>query len=286
MADWLISIQLSEGAFQGGFVNEVPKPIVFNTGQVLQGLLNIYKETTLKIYLEAANRAAEWLISIQDKDGAWRAFTYNNVPHVYKTRVSWPLLELHELTSEQKYIRAASKNIEWVLGNQDKNGWFRNNAFDSKTNPFLHTVAYAIEGLLECASLTGNKEWLESAIRPAEALLDEMKLAGTLSGVYNNEWKGTVKYRCLTGEAQMCVCWLRLFQLTGDCKWKDAAQNVSIGLKRLQNTTSDNRGIRGGVKGSHPIWGGYLPFAYPNWAAKFFADALMLEKKLIPSACA
>jgi hypothetical protein len=31
----------------------------------------------------------------------------------------------------------------------------------------------------------------------------------------------------------------------------------------------------GAIKGSHPIWGGYDPFRYPNWAAKFFADALM-----------
>jgi hypothetical protein len=33
----------------------------------------------------------------------------------------------------------------------------------------------------------------------------------------------------------------------------------------------------GGVKGSHPIDGGYHPWQCPNWAAKFFADALMLE---------
>jgi hypothetical protein len=37
---------------------------------------------------------------------------------------------------------------------------------------------------------------------------------------------------------------------------------------------------RGGIKGSHPINGGYHPWQYPNWAAKFFADALMLEETI------
>ena len=34
---------------------------------------------------------------------------------------------------------------------------------------------------------------------------------------------------------------------------------------------------RGGIAGSSPIWGDYSRFEYPNWAAKFFADALMMD---------
>jgi hypothetical protein len=35
--------------------------------------------------------------------------------------------------------------------------------------------------------------------------------------------------------------------------------------------------VRGGIAGSAPIWGDYSRFEYPNWAAKFFADALMMD---------
>ena len=31
------------------------------------------------------------------------------------------------------------------------------------------------------------------------------------------------------------------------------------------------------MAGSAPIWGRYSMFEYPNWAAKFFADALMIR---------
>ncbi len=280
MADWLTSIQFADGAFRGLYGNAPPKPIVFNTGQALQGLAWIYKETSQTKYLESARRAANWLVDIQDEDGAWRKFTFKGIPHVYHTRVAWPLFELHKLTSEETYLNAATKNIEWALSNQEANGWFRNNAFDPKSEPFLHTIAYAIEGLLECAALMQNKTWLAVAIKPAEALLRRFEMKGTLSGVYNDKWKGMVKYRCPTGEAQMSVCWLKLFRLTADGRYPSAALKLNDNLKRLQDTGSSNKGINGRVKGSHPIWGGYSPFSYPNWAAKFFADALMLEDKL------
>jgi hypothetical protein len=34
------------------------------------------------------------------------------------------------------------------------------------------------------------------------------------------------------------------------------------------------------VKGSFPVSGGYVTFQYPNWASKFFIDAISLEKEL------
>ena len=35
--------------------------------------------------------------------------------------------------------------------------------------------------------------------------------------------------------------------------------------------------VRGAIPGSAPIWGAYSRFEFPNWAAKFFADALMMD---------
>ncbi len=33
--------------------------------------------------------------------------------------------------------------------------------------------------------------------------------------------------------------------------------------------------LRGGIPGSDPIWGDYIPLALPNWAVKFYIDALL-----------
>ena len=48
-------------------------------------------------------------------------------------------------------------------------------------------------------------------------------------------------------------------------------------MKSTQDICSRNKNIRGGIKGAYPIYGWYAPFSFPNWAAKFFIDALMLE---------
>jgi hypothetical protein len=49
-------------------------------------------------------------------------------------------------------------------------------------------------------------------------------------------------------------------------------------VKRAQTLAHTNGGIRGGIPGSWPIGGEYVQFALPNWAAKFFIDALCAKR--------
>ena len=53
------------------------------------------------------------------------------------------------------------------------------------------------------------------------------------------------------------------------------ANRFNMGLQDLAHA---DPGVRGALKGSHPINGDYMTWRYPNWAAKFFMDALMLER--------
>ncbi len=281
MADWLVSIQLESGAFQGGHIGETIQPIVFNTGQILLGLVSIYKQTGDNRYKSSAIRAGNWLSDIQDNDGAWRRFTYNDIPHVYHTRVAWALLELNNIASGG-YLEPAVRNINWALSNQLPNGWFRNNAFKQSNDPYLHNVAYAIRGILESAVLLDNKDWLKAAVKPSEVLLRRFEINGFLPGEFDEKWKSTQdNYSCLTGNAQMAVIWLRLFQVANDGRFLNAALKMNDYLKRLQSLSSRNGGVNGGIKGSHPIWGRYQRFEYPNWAAKFFVDSLILQEEIM-----
>jgi hypothetical protein len=72
--DWLVSIQLPNGAFQGGRIDSKPVvPVAFNTGQVLLGLASGVS-TFGREYLEPLRRAAGWLVRAQDSDGCWRRY--------------------------------------------------------------------------------------------------------------------------------------------------------------------------------------------------------------------
>ena len=284
MADWKVSVQMESGAFQSGDLDVLPqKPAIFNTGQVLSGLTRAYIETKEHKYKEATERGASRLLECQDTDGAWRrnlsALTTNPV-HVYNARTAWALLQAHRITLKEIYLNAAVKNIDWVLTQQQANGWFQNAAFNINEEPPLHTIAYTIEGILECGVYLGSGAYIDAARRSADVLLTLQRKDGSLFGKYNSKWKNAVRWSCLSGDAQVSVIWLRLFEITQDRKYFDAARIMNQYLKSMQNLKSTNKGIRGGVKGSQPCWGGYMRFSYPSWAAKFFVDALLLENRL------
>ena len=60
-------------------------------------------------------------------------------------------------------------------------------------------------------------------------------------------------------------------------KFFNATKKINAYMKTTQNLKTSNKGIKGGIPGAFPIYGWYSPFTFPNWAAKFFIDSLMLE---------
>src|SRR5690242_18332310 len=78
MAEWELTLQHKDGGFPGQFVDRPNPAIVFNTGQVMFGLLAAYEHSGDARYLDAASRAGRWLTRIQDEDGAWRRHDYRD----------------------------------------------------------------------------------------------------------------------------------------------------------------------------------------------------------------
>jgi len=277
MAKWELTKQLKEGAFPGGEKNGKELPIVFNTGQVIFGMVRAYEETKNKKYKNAGIKAANWLVKIQNRNGCWDKFTYLNQVHTYNTRTAWALLKMHEITKNINYKKAAIKNIEWALKQQQENGWFKHNAFHETQEPLLHTIAYSIQGILEAGIHLENKKCINAAKRAADALLKEQRKDGSLPGSFDKNWNSSVSWSCLTGNSQTSIIWLRLYYLTKEKIYLDASKKINNYMKSMQDVKTNNSGIRGGIKGAFPIYGWYAPFCYPNWAAKFFIDSLMLE---------
>lgn len=277
MADWELTKQLKEGAFPGGEKNGKELPIVFNTGQVIFGMVRAYQETKDEKYKNAAIKAANWLVKIQNRSGCWDRYDYLSLMHAYNTRTAWALLRMHEITKNIRYKKAAIKNIEWALKQQQENGWFKRNAFHEKQEPLLHTIAYSVNGILEAGICLKNQKYIAAAKMAADALLRKQRNDGSLAGSFDKDWKSSVSWTCLTGNSQTSIIWLRLYHLNKEKTYFDAAKKINSYMKSTQDIKSLNKGINGGIKGAFPIYGWYAPFCYPNWAAKFFIDSLMLE---------
>ena len=277
MIDWELSIQLDNGAFPGHFGEPGSQPVIFNTGQIMHGMIAGYTHLGRMDCLESAVRAGHWLRLQQDGDGCWRKFEHNSVPHVYNTRATWALLATGLLARDSDLVMAAKHNLDWALAQQTESGWYESNAFVPNRSPYTHTIAYAVRGFLESGHLLGDERYLDSARKAGKAIADVQRGDGWLAGTYRDGWLASAGYCCLTGLAQMSLNWIRLAQITGDDTFRDHARSGLAYVKSTQRLDDPDDAVRGGIAGSFPIWGDYSRFEYPNWAAKFFSDALMMD---------
>ena len=280
MGDWEIREQLADGAIRGGVGLSGP-PIVFNTGQVILGWLGLFRETREDRFLEAARRAGEWLADVQDPGGAWSRFTHEGVPHAYHTRVAWPMLALAEVTGDERIRDAGRLHVEWVLAQAKPDGWIRHMGFTEGQAPLTHTIAYTLRGLVECLPhLTYDAaEETAALVTLASERLRELVEAESgrlvLPGQIAESWRPAARYTCVTGNAQMALVFLALNERQPQGQWEGAARGLIDDVCIRQVGPKGAPGVRGAVPGSYPCWGKYNPLSFPNWATKFFADALL-----------
>lgn len=279
MTDWECAIQLPAGGVVAGALGDSRQPTVFNTGQVLFGWIRAFEIEGDARYRGAAIAAADWLCAAQDPDGCWRRFgsplTSRHI-NTYNTRSAWALARAFEMSGEQRYLDGAVRNCDWALTQRNDQGWLAGNCLQDDTQPYVHTIAYAMRGLLEVGVVAQREDFIAAACRIGAALLDRLPADGRLPGRFDATWRPRVRWSCLTGDAQMAVNWGRVFQVRGGERYRDGVRRINRFLKTTQTLTGPDA-ERGGIKGSHPISGGYHPWQYPNWAAKYFVDAMMME---------
>ena len=274
MADWLLTVQLPDGSF-GNVRMAVDQGIVFDTGQDLFGLVRAARETGDVRFSEAAARAGHWLTQVSDHQDRWTRYTHLGVPHVYNSRVAWALLQLHKDQPTEAFERVARANLDWAVSEQQESGLYAQCAFQPGQAPFTHTIAYAMRGLWEAGELLDDESYRKSVLRAADALVPLVAHSGFIPGQVDEAGRAAARYCCVTGNAQLAIVWAKMFKRRGDERHKHCALRALRYAMALQDVETLNDARRGALKGSHPTWGRYSPLTYPNWATKFFIDALV-----------
>lgn len=282
MASWLLKQQLRCGAFPGGVGSDLDgPPSVFNTGQILIGLVRAYQDTGDQKFSDAIKQAGDWLVDVQHKHGYWDRFDYRNEIHTYCSRVAWALLEAAVVSENEKFRNAAARHLRWVVSMQTDNCWFKRSGFSPDDIPFLHTIAYTVRGLLEGGLLLEDEQLISAARATSDVLLELQHQNGILKGAYDESWNGS-NFFCLTGNAQMALVWLRLAEKFDNREYRKGAVDSINFLKKHHSEYGE---VKGSLKGSHPIWENYMRFRHPNWATKFFVDCLIYKTKLNTEHC-
>src|SRR3989454_411117 len=191
------------GSAPGGGGNP---PAVFNPGQVLLGWLAAFEETGQGGFADAARRAACYLVATLDSDGHWRRgnsqFARADAT-LYNTRTAWALAEAGARLEDGGFTDAAARSLRAAAELQAPNGWLPSCCLSDPERPLLHTLAYAIRGLLEGGRVLGDPRLLHAAERAAGVLHAAVRADGWMPGRYRSDWSPAVRWSCLTGQAQM-----------------------------------------------------------------------------------
>jgi hypothetical protein len=233
-------------------------------------------------------RAADWLVQAQDADGCWRKHpTPFAAPgeKAYETHVSWGLFEAERVLPGRGYGDAGLRQVMWALSKQRPNGWFESCCLTDPERPLTHTLGYALRGILEAYRFGADKTFLDAGRRTGEALLQVLAADGSLPGRLDANWQPAASWVCLTGSVQIAYCWLFLFQLTGERRFLEAGRKANLYVRKTVRIDAAPQ-VRGGVKGSFPVDGGYGRYEYLSWATKFAVDSNVLENEVLISAIA
>ena len=284
MAIWESEIQLEDGGVRAGNMDaEIVAPTIFNTGQVLFGWAKAWQETGDERFKSSLIRASDWLLAAQDDDGKWSRFASpftTSKLNSYNTRSAFGLVRAYQALGDTRYLEAAVANARWAISRAQANDWLPDNCLSANADltALTHTIAYSIRGLLEIGLASGHQEFIEHALRMAKAVQTRQREDGALPAYYTPQWTTSVNWSCVTGNSQMAINWLRLAKTTGDMSLVEYAKKANRFNMSIQDLDTENQNIHGAIKGSHPVNGGYMTYRYPNWAAKFFMDGLMLEQ--------
>ncbi|MDZ7829161.1 MAG: hypothetical protein U5K33_06640 [Halofilum sp. (in: g-proteobacteria)] len=283
MLGWLVSIQFTEGGFQGGKADVAePVAVTFNTGQILLGLARGAAEFGDPC-AEPMHRAARWLADTQDADGCWRRHATPFAKpgeKTYETHVAWGLLEAARVAPDADYGEAGLRNVRWALTKQQDNGWFADCCLSDATRPLTHTIGYALRGIVEAWRFSGDEQFLAAARRTADAIVRVTEPDGRLAGQWRSDWTPAAEWVCLTGSVQIAHSLLLLHRDTGEERYLDTGCRLNQWVRRTMDLDGPED-VRGGIKGSFPVDGAYGRYEYLNWAAKFFVDSNRCEQECI-----
>ena len=276
---------MPSGAVQGGPVvaPDQQTPAAFNTGMVLDGLCSAYAATGDAAILAAARGAADFLVNDLDDQGYFRTngeFVSAGEIKTYTCLCAWAIHRFGDAAGEERYRAAAVRCIEAALRQQQDNGWFAHNCLTRSDAPLTHTIGYTLQGVLEVGLAARRDDFVAAARRCVDQIVPRIHRNGYLPGLFYSDWEPAGFSSCLTGAAQIAIVCYRLAETTGVDTYRLAADRLTNHLKALQHVDAKAPEISGAMAGSFPILGEYMRSGYPNWATKYYLDALLLQDRL------
>lgn len=241
-AKWLLSIQHEEGAWYD-YLDKAP--YVFDTGQILKGLIAIYP--IMPEVKDSILKGCDYILSQIRPDGQlpspslefWPEGICTELIHLYCLK---PLIDAARIFGCPRYETEARRVL----------AYYKENSMDKLLD--FHTLSHFYAYMMEALVDLGETE----IARKAMDKVSKLQRKDGFIPAYKN-----VKWTCSTGLFQFAVVWYKL----GEKTKADLTFDYACSLQTKN----------GGWLGSYGKGAGYLQVREISWAVKYFLDALQLK---------
>jgi len=208
-ASWLVKIYDKYGGIIQGFDSGSSKKELafsFDTAVCAKGLLDGFVITNEKKYLEYAKKIVYYLIDeTLENDGTIKPYKNLKKNQFEESSEVWykqkgclhiktaiPLLHLYEITKDRNLFEKGVKILDSFSQYKNADGSFKLHQNDEIIN--LHTLCYALEGLMFGYYLTKNDKYLKSCYEAANWCIERIEKDGSIKLWYNSKYKSKAAY--------------------------------------------------------------------------------------------
>ena len=275
--DWLLSIQNADGSWNSGkYPSRNSKPSVFNTGQILLGLVSLWDQTHDEKWIHSATLGAYWLMQRQIPNGLWDGGDYmSSITPSYYSHVLWPMLEVSSRINDSHICSSATKGIYEIVSRRKSNGVIRGWSFREGDYAYTHTIAYTIRGLQEASRLLDDLEIARCIDGSLDVLIRRSELnRGALPGCFDEQWNCNSRFVCLTGSLQVAHCILIRESSRPDLREVSAAARMIDYVVQTIQIYSIFKSAWWNCR-LCTVLGSIFEMSLPNWASKYFIDSIV-----------
>jgi uncharacterized protein YyaL (SSP411 family) len=207
-AEWLLSLYEKYGGIIQGIYGQEPKKLSysFDTAICAKGLLDYYALSNNKKFFEFGKKLINEIINetIQP-DGSvlpYRNLTNNqfeedkNIWYMQHgclhIKIAIPILQLYSITKDNKLLEKANLLCHSVSKFQNSDGSISLHNKGGSIN--LHTLCYALEGLLYAFFITKNDQYLQNSIVAIDWVIEHIADDGSIELWFESKYRSKAAY--------------------------------------------------------------------------------------------